>query len=360
MSAIIATLAAGLVAAASPKPAAAPAAAPAAPSQALPATATGFVADAQTGQPLAGVLVQQEGAVTSAFTQADGSFRVLLERGGAPRLVVSAVGYEPLTVPVGDGQALRVRLAGISGFVPASPMLPASPVGQSAAETVPLNTGLIFAYRLRQQTLQSGAAKVDGLVSNDFRLGMRFRLRPALFEAEGAHFETPIDVAGLERSQNPAFRPSTWQAGARAGLLFPLFHPDLEVAGLLGYRWSNTVPNNADVPYTGSAIDWEQTRHAVGPVALVAWRPGRGRFHAEASYGYYPFVRTTAEAPGAPFADQRLSDLRAVLGFELVPGMRLGLGYQQEDWMGSGSDASKMLSLQIHYTPGGVPKGLEP
>lgn len=385
MSAIIATLAAGAVIAAAPprrpaaKPTPAPAQAPKVPAPAsspepavvqppaqpavgLPATATGVVVDAQSGQPVVGVLVQQEGAVTSAFTQADGSFRVLLERGAAPRLAISAVGYEPASVAVGDGKDLRVRISAIAGFVPASPMLPASPVGQSAVDTVPLNSGLVFAYRLRQQAVSAGVGRYDGMVSNDYRIGVRFRLRPLIIDAEGSHHESPVDVAGLDRTSNPAFRPSTWQAGARVGLMTPIFHPDLEGALQAGYRWSNTVPNNGDVPFTGSDLDWEQTRHAVGPVATLAWRPGRGKLHAEASYGFYPLVRGTSEAPGRPFADQRLTDLRAVLGYEVVPGMRVGLGYQADHWMGDGNgdDVSKIYSLQLHYTPGGVPKGLEP
>ena len=40
-----------------------------------------------------------------------------------------------------------------------------------------------------------------------------------------------------------------------------------------------------------------------------------------------------------------------------------GTGHPSADhWMGQGNgdDVSKIYSLQLHYTPGGVPKGLEP
>jgi hypothetical protein len=334
---------------------------PAAAPQALPAVVSGTVVDASTGAPLSGVLVQQEDAISSAFTQADGSFRLLTERGAGPCLVISAVGFEPLHVPLKAGQGpVRASLSPISGFIPGSPMLPADQLGQGQADTAPLNTGMIFSYRLRNQVVQAGSARLDGWANNDYRLGLRFRLRPLLLEAEGSHHETPVDVAGLSRTANPAFRPSTWQAGARVGLLTPAFHPDLEVAGALGYRWTNTVPNNADVPFTGSDIDWEQTRQAFGPVATLAWRPGRGRFHAEASYGYYPWLLTAARSPGRPFATSLLTDFRGIVGFELVPGARLGLGYQVDHWQGGGDDLARMWSLQLHYTPGGAPRGLEP
>lgn len=365
MSALLLTLAAAAVAASSPKPpaqpVAVPAAAPAAPAI-LPAMVEGRVIDRQSGEPVAGVLVQQDGAVTSAFTQADGGFRLLLERGGVPTLRVSAVGYEPQEQALAAGQGpLLFRLSPLAGFVPASPMLPSAPMGQSAVETAPLNTGLIFAYRMREQVVSAGAAGYRGLVSNDYRIGMRFRLRPLLLEGEGAHHEVPMEVSGLDKGTARVFQPSTWQAGARVGLLTPVFHPDLELALLGGYRWTNTVPNNGDVPYTGSDLDWEQTRHAMGGVALAAWRPLRGRFHVEASYGMYPWVYGSADAPGKPFANSQLTDLRGLVGFEVVPGMRLGVGYQEDRWLGAGTDvdAARILSLQVHYTPGGVPRGLE-
>lgn len=342
-------------------PAPAPVATPA-PVSPLPSSAAGIVRDAQTNEPISGVLVQQEGAVTSVFTQPDGTFRVLLERGAGNRLTISGVGYDAVNAPIGDGQNVNVKLTLLAGFVPSAPLLPNVPIGQSTADTAPLNTGLIFAYRLREQTTASGAASYSGLISNDFRLGARFRLRPYLIDAEGSHNQTGIDVTGLDRSANPAFRPSTYQAGLRVGALMPLFSPDLEIAGQLGYRWTNTVPNNADVPYTGSPLDWEQTRHALGPVATIAWRPGRGKFHAEGSVGYYGVVASASRSLGTPFANQSLLDTRAILGYELVPGMRLGLGYQYDNWMGNGngSDTAHIGSLQLHYTPGGAPKGNEP
>jgi hypothetical protein len=321
-----------------------------------------MVRDAASGRPLAGALVQQEGAVSSVFSQDDGSFRLLLERQASAQITVTAVGYEPVTVGLpADGKSpLDINLVALSGFMPTNPALQVPASGPSAADTAPLNTGLIFAYRLRQQVSQSGTARTEGFANNDYRIGLRFRLRPLIFEAEGSHHETPVDMAGFDRTANPAFRPSTWQAGARAGVLTALFHPDLEFAGMAGYRWTNTVPNNNDVPYTGSDIDWEQTRQAFGPVGTLAWRPGRGPWHMEGSFGWYPWVLAAAKAPGRPFGDQSLWDARAVLGYEVVEGMRLGLGYQAEQWNGNGTDMAQVYSLQLHYTPGGAPKGFEP
>jgi len=31
-----------------------------------------------------------------------------------------------------------------------------------------------------------------------------------------------------------------------------------------------------------------------------------------------------------------------------------------DHWQGGGDDLARMWSLQLHYTPGGTPRGLEP
>ena len=328
---------------------------------AAPAAVDGRVVDATSGRPVPGVRVQQDRAVTSVFTRPDGTFHLVLERGAGDRLTISGVGYEDRGAPVGDGRNVVVKLAPIGGYAFAAPVLPTPPAGTSAAEAAPLNTGLLLAYRLRGQATAAGAGRLEGLVTNDYRLGARLRLRPWVLDAEGSHHQTDVDVSGLALAANPAFRPSTWQAGARAGLLSPLFSRDLEVAGQLAYRWTNTVPNNADVPYTGSGVDWEQTRHALGPLGTIAWRPGRGRFHLEGSLGWYGVVLARAEAPGRPFADRQLIDARAIVGYEVVPGLRLGASYQLDRWSGDGgSDEARIGALQLHYTPGGTPEGTEP
>lgn len=328
---------------------------------AMPTIAQGTVTHAQSGEPIASALIQQDGSVTSAFSNASGGFRLLLDRTGGRALTVSAVGFETKSVPIGDGKNLKISLTPISGFAPATPdQTLAPPSGTpTRAETAPLNSGLSFAYRLRSSSLTAGAASMGGVANNDFRLGARFRWRPWLFEAEGAHFQFPVDVAGLGREENPAFSPSVWQAGARLGYLFPL-KEDLETALALGYRYNNTTPNNNEIPFTGSPLDFEQTRHAAGLVGTVAWRPNRGPWHFEGQAGLYPLVFASADAPGVPYGSSFLSDLRATAGYEIVRGMRVGLGYQLEDWRGgAGADSAHLLSINVHYTPGGVPTGGE-
>ncbi|MDB5100466.1 MAG: hypothetical protein JWM80_4887 [Cyanobacteria bacterium RYN_339] len=348
----------------SPSPTSMPSIAPTpAPRAGLPVVVTGVVRDAQSKEPIGGALIQQEGSVTSVFTQPDGHFRLLMDRTGGGAITVSAVGYENVSTAVGAGKDLDLKLKSVSGFLPNAPLAPLTPVGMSAAETAPLNSGLVFAYSLRNVNAAApgsngSASTITGWSNNDFRLGARVRWKPWLVEVEGSHYEVPADVAGLRKEDNPAFKPSTWQAGARLGAIWSVTS-DLEGALLGAYRWSNTVPNNSRIPYTGSDLDFEQTRHALGGVALAAWRPGRGRWHLEGSAGYYPLVYAIADSPGTPIAGSSLLEARAILGYEIMPGLRLGLGGGLERWSGTGQDQSVRVTLGVHYTPGGVPKGNE-
>src|SRR3954466_6164648 len=83
------------------------------------AVATGKVLDADSNEPLAGALVQQTGSVTSVFTQADGTYRLLLVRNGPTTLTVSMTGYEDQMAPTGKDVVVRMRE--IAGFLPSSP-----------------------------------------------------------------------------------------------------------------------------------------------------------------------------------------------------------------------------------------------
>lgn len=324
-----------------------------------PTVATGVVLDAQTGRPIAGALVQQEGSVTSAFTNQKGQFRLLLDASGGTNLTVSNVGYDGATVPIGNGRALRVTLNPVGAFMPTMPLPALLPSAETAVSSAPLNSGIRFGYRVRQSGITQAGAGISGFANNDFGLGLRFRWHPWLLEAEGAHNQFPVDVSGLGTDQNPAFTPSTWQAGARVGPFYS-FSNTLEGALQLGYQYKNVVPNNSDVRYTGSSIDYEQTRHALGLVGTLAWKPHQGPWHLEASLGLYPLVYAWAKDNQPAIGGNFLTDARAEVAYELVPGLRLGLGYQLENWRGTlGSDDSNILALNLFYTPGGLPKEAE-
>lgn len=319
----------------------------------------GRVTDAKTGKPLVGALVQQVDAVAVGFTGKDGHYALTIDSLGADAVLVSAPGYMSRRVAYAPGRRLDVALTRQASYTPTRAASPPPMLPASAAETAPFNSGIRFLYALRSQTQSQNGTSVAGNVSNEFALGGRLRLRPWLAEAELGHYQSHVDLPNVASAQNPAFKPSTWQAGLRGGY-FVALRPELEVALLAGYRYRNVAPNNNGIPYTGTGLDATQTQHAFGPVAAVAWKPGGRQVVLEGSLGYYPLVFAHADNGTPPLAGSNALDARALAAYEIVPGLRAGLGYQYEAWRGTGSDVSSVYSIQIQYTPGGMPKGNEP
>ncbi|MDB5098433.1 MAG: hypothetical protein JWM80_2854 [Cyanobacteria bacterium RYN_339] len=314
----------------------------------------GTVTDARSGRPLAAVFVQQEGGLASTFSNAEGAFTLTLD-GADKRITFTASGYVRLTVPAGKG--LKVKLVPLDAVTPGSaPTLKPEYDPNAPTQSPPaLASAVRLAYRLRYETATAGNATVAGAGNNDYRIGLRYRWSPWLVEADGAHVQIPVDVAGLPREQNPAMSPSTYEAAARAAYVWPLgaWEPALG----LGYRYRNTVPNNKDVPFTGSDLDFEQTHHALGVVGMLGWRPASGPWSAELGLQAYPLVYAWAKEPGLPYAGQFGAEGYAGVAYEIVNGLRLGLDYRLEVWRGSGQDVSHILGLQFQYTPSGMMKG---
>lgn len=72
---------------------------------------TGTVADATSGESLAGATVQLKGTNAGATTDARGQYRISLPgNAAAPTLVFSFIGYQPLEQPVGNRSVVEVKL----------------------------------------------------------------------------------------------------------------------------------------------------------------------------------------------------------------------------------------------------------
>jgi hypothetical protein len=316
----------------------------------------GRVTDLSTGKPIRGALVQQAESLANAFTDSDGRFDLMLDADGVQAVQVSAGGYATRRLDVAGGGRLTVSLEALRHDVTARPAVPMQLLPSSSAEQAPLNSGISAAYRLRTQTITQGGASISGAVTNEFRLGLRLRLAPWLFEGEGGHYQSAIELPTLTSAQNPAFRPSAWQAGLRAGYLWR-FSEDLEAAVQGGYRYRNVAPNNNDIPYTGTGLDVTQTQHAFGPVGVVGWKPFGGNLVLEGALGIYPLMIAYGENGVGPLAGSNLLDGRLGVAYEVTTGLRAGLQYQHEAWRGVGADVSHVYSVQLHYTPAGLPQG---
>jgi len=285
-----------------------------------------------------------DGAAT-AIAGPDGRFRIMVEAIAPRTLAISAPAHEREVLRVPGQGPVKVILAPLEGFAPRPEVEAVAPQGQAFP---PLRPGLELAYRFRRATATAGASTLAGLANNDVRLGYRWRGGPWLAEGEGAHWQTPVNVPTLARAANPAFSPSTWQAGLLAGRSWMLAE-DLELAAAGAYRFQVTTPNNADVPYTGGPLDYEQTRHAVGPVALAAWQ--RGAFRLEGRLGWLPLVWATAKAPGTVFGAEGALDARLAAYWRLIPGLAIGAGYGYEAWRGNGSEDAQVFGLTLQYVP---------
>lgn len=324
----------------------------------LPRRVGGRVSDGKTHRPIAGVLVTQPGEVASAFTDKNGRYTIYLDPEGESVLVFSAAGYETRRLALQASTTLNTTLAPVSAFVPAAPFI--KPVAAfSPSDLAPLNSGVSFSYRFFHQSLGEATTQISGNVTNDFRLGARFRYRPWLFDAEAGHYQSHIDLPQLSPTENPAFRPSTWMAGVRFGYFWTL-DPNLEAALMAGYRYRNVVPNNNNIPYTGTDLDFTQSAHAFGPVGDVAWKPWGGNIFLDGQLGLYPLVIASASAPGQPFAGSALLDAQLQAGYQVMPGLRAYAGYEYEGWFGNGNDQSHIFAVGVKYTPAGLPRGNEP
>lgn len=334
---------------------------PAIAAPATPTEARGVVTDASTGRPLGAVFVQQEGGLASAFSGAEGNFTLNLDRSAQMRLTITANGYEPKTIDVGSGRDLKVALKPLS--------LVATPSAPTAAETInnevenlptlPLDSHVGLAYRVRYESQTSNNATLAGFANNDYRIDLRYRWKRLLLEANGAHFQAPVDVTGLPRDLNPAYSPSTYEGNARLGYIVPL-KGGWESAFGAAYRYKNTVPNNHDVPYVGNGVDFEQTRHAFGLSATASWLAPKSPWGVEGSLAAFPLVYGIAKDPGTPFANQFGIEGDANVTYEITRGLRFGVGYRYEGWNGNGgNDTVHLLSAQFFYVPVGIFKGSE-
>lgn len=79
--------------------------------QAHPVTVTGVVID-EHGVPVIGASVLVKGTTTGTSTGTDGSFRLQVPEtaGGGSELAVNFIGYEPVTVPVGNRTQFEITL----------------------------------------------------------------------------------------------------------------------------------------------------------------------------------------------------------------------------------------------------------
>lgn len=313
------------------------------PAYAAPAepSVSGKVLNAQ-GMPLANVFVQQQGGIASAISDERGSFTLKLDPNGRMALVYSAVGYVTAEVPA--GQAGTVILQPVPSYRPAFVMVQsvATPV-----ETRLFDTGLSLSYGVRQQQTTYSNRNVEGWANNEIQGEARYRVGDVALGLKGFRNKVPVTISGL--ATQPASLPTveTSQVNASLGYAFTAFAH--EIMPQLVYSNYFVAPSNAGTPWTGTPLDYTQTRQALGVALDVGHRMGPWDL-----IGNGVWLPYTISLTGAPYTLENVgwNELGLTIGYNAAPGLRLDLSYRRQFAAGTSyGDWANIYGLGISYHP---------
>lgn len=306
---------------------------------------------APDGKPLADVFVQQQGAIASAITDQAGRYRLKLDPGGEPVLVFSSAGYLSQVVPSSGAQ--RVTLRPIPTYVPMFQPVPSEHVPVTDQR---FDTELGLSYRLRDQFTTASGRTVTGLANNELAGEARYRVRDVVLGLSGFRSRVPVAIAGLTPQPNPAPAIETSQWNVSAGYVLPL--GSFELLPEVFYSNYYVSPSNNGTPWTGTPLDYAQTRQSsnllgflplgVGLDAGTRWGDWELFVHGR----YVPDYATTLS--GAPYAlnDVAWGNTGATLGYNLFPGLRLDFDYSRQfSWGTNFGEAANVYGIGLSYHP---------
>lgn len=297
----------------------------------------------EAGQPLSQVFVQQQGSLATAFTDDQGRFTLTLDPNGRKTLELSAVGYQSKVISVEAAGAKAITLEPIPTYQPS--YAPAVP--ERIAPEIPLmDTQVGLAYRLRNLTVAHRGQRVEGSVDNELFAQGQLRRGHALLGLEAYRFKVPTTVPNTQPS-SPVAHPEVTDMKLRGGLVFG--NRAWEVAPSLALFQENVTPNNSEVPYTGTLLDFTQTRRGVG-VSVPAIL-GLGRLELLGEAAYFPWTWVTLD--GAPYSVGSSSrvDVRLGVGYRIMPSLRADLNVTRHMWRGGFEQTSDVVGLGLTYRP---------
>lgn len=294
---------------------------------------TGHVQDA-SGKALPHVYVHQLGGVTSTFTDDQGNFRLDLDPKAGTRVLMSAPGYQGVELDAGQlKSAVTLKPAPVV-------TVPAAAVPPEAEATRPIASHLGVRYGWRNQTTGANGNGVSGAINNELGLSARLRQDHVLWGLEAFRNRASVAVPAM----GATFTPETVQAELSLGCV--LGGPALEIAPRLSALYRSVHANTQGAAYTGTPLDYDETRQAVGVGVAVGTMLG-DRLEVTLDGDYYPGFLTFGSLKEAPAQLAGLQGLKAglKLGYTLVPGLQLQAGYQHESWGATGyaQDADVVL-----------------
>lgn len=298
---------------------------------------------APDGKPLAGVLVHQPGGVASALTDEQGRFFLRLDPAAQARLSFSAVGYLACEVPLPGAGSVTLQPVPVyrPGFKPLAPE-------PEPAERPFFDSQLGLHYRVRYQSVTGRSHLVEGWASNDLAGFARLRAAPVVLGLEGFRFKAPLTLAPLAAQVSP--QPTVENTQWAAWLGYPLSLGGIEWLLQAGYVTSYWVPGNQGTPWTGTPLDFGQTRQG----AALALEAGHafGALDVSARVAYIPALATVLS--GAPYSvgDLRSTEVVIGAGYEVLPGLRLGLNVARQWANGTDLDEwANVFGLSATYLP---------
>lgn len=293
------------------------------------------------GKPLSSVFVQQQGAINSAISDDKGNFTLKLDPKGRQVLVFTAVGFVGQEVSAASAQSVTLRA------VPAyRPTFSGAPAQDVAVGNAVFDTQVGLGYGLRGQQVTTGARTVDGVAINGIVADARYRTGDVVLGLSGYRIKAPILLSPLttQPTSVPSVDHSEWNLSAG----YTLRAAGVDFLPQLVYTNSFITPSYT-TPWTGTPMDFSQSRHAIalgleagkrfGDLELI----GRGKL---------PVLRSTTSSAPYNLGDVRWGDVGLLVGYNVMPGLRLDLTATQQ-WAGPANtyESTQIYGVGLSYHP---------
>ncbi len=321
------------------------------PGAAAPASVAHGHVQGRSGAPLAHAFVRQEGGLSASFTDGRGDFSLALDPDAPMTLLVTAPGRIPAEVAV-DSLGQPIVLPPAEVVAPPTSTPPLVPVKPALARPIDSSFALRGDYRSLDYVAQNRNS-VTGAVDGEVGMNLALRRKNWIVQVDGMRYRPAIRVPSLSTTGTSTFAPEALEGTLALGYLF---HPGFDIGPyLVGYgRSSSSFSNGAQ--YTGTALDWNDSRWSAGVGAQAGgwlYRP----WHLEADGRIEGYLLTNDRLSGGAVPAQ-LSALHGLkgqvqVGWEFMPQVRLQVGYQHELWRAWGyAEDSDIWSVGLGYFPG--------
>lgn len=297
----------------------------------------------EKGQPLSQVFVQQQGSLATAFTDDQGRFTLTVDPNGRRAVELSAVGYLSQVVPLDAVSARPVQLSVLPTYQPTyAPILPE----RITAPAPLMDTQAGLSYWLRDYKLAHQGQAVEGWIDNELAAHGQLRAGQALIGLEGSRYKVPMTRPNTQTSAKVA-TPEGTDLKVRGGMVFG--NAAWEAAPSLSVFQQNLTAGNSGIPYSGTLMDFTQTRRGLGVAVpgVVAF----GRLEVLGEAAWYPWTTITLESAPYGVASSNRLDLKAGVGYRLLPTVRAELTFARQAWRGGFEETSSVWGLGVTYRP---------